>query len=496
MRGRKFILCILAILLIAVPLFAACGGGDDDKGKNTSTTSAQKDEFPLEPKRFDTTIKILCVSSSRHRYGEVQFVADEEKTGNVINDAVAKRNDYIEEKYGLKIEVAPVQYPGDEIKLTIQSGIDEYQLVNDAVYKMLPNATENFYWSLEKYLKLDSPWWDQNAIENLTVTDKTYFVAGDALITDDDNTYLMLFNKEMYANNSELSGKYGDIYQLVRDGKWTYDRLAEMAKLVSQPDTNGDWGTEGGIYGLLGDNYGSGILVSGSGATSAEKTTDGGFRLTVGSERSVNAFAKVFEIMSDKSLTLRVEQLGDSGWGKVSNMFINKQGLFYMTAASSISSIKNSTAENIVDYGVLPIPKYDEEQEKYYNGINIYQSTVLAIPTTNVEKFDATVYLLEALGYYSKNFFGGESVAHAYYETTLKLQSVNSEDDEEMLDLIFSNRLYDIGAIYNWGGLLLDVYSRTLRSGSNTLVSYIDTIKDAVEADMEQTVARYKELAS
>ena len=176
MRGRKFILCILAILLIAVPLFAACGGGDDDKEKNTSTTSAQKDEFPLEPKRFDTTIKILCVSSSRHRYGEVQFVADEEKTGNVINDAVAKRNDYIEEKYGLKIEVAPVQYPGDEIKLSIQSGIDEYQLVNDAVYKMLPNATENYYWSLEKYLKLDNPWWDQNAIENLTVTDKTYFV--------------------------------------------------------------------------------------------------------------------------------------------------------------------------------------------------------------------------------------------------------------------------------------------------------------------------------
>lgn len=496
MRGKKFILCLLALLLIASPLLAACNGNGSTNEKSTSTTSSQKDEFPLEPKKFDTTIKILCVSSSRHRYGEVQFVADEEKTGNVINDAVAKRNDYIEEKYGIKIEIAPVQYPGDEIKLSIQSGTDEYQLVNDAVYKMLPNATENYYWSLEKYLKLNSPWWDQNAIENLTVTDKTYFVAGDALITDDDNTYLILYNKEMYANNSDLGGKYGDIYKLVRDGKWTYDVMSEMAKMVSQPDANGEWGTEGGIYGLLGDNYGSGILVSGSGAMSAEKTKDGTFKLTVDSERSVNAFAKVFDLMSDKTRTLRVEQFGDSGWGKVSNMFINKQGLFYMTSAAAISTIKNSTAENVVDYGVLPIPKYDADQDKYYNGINIYQSTVLAVPTTNIEKFDATVYLLEALGYYSKNFFGKESVTHAYYETTLKLQSVNSDEDAEMLDLVFNNRLYDIGAIYNWGGTLLDVYSRTLRSGSNTLVSYVDTIKDAVQADMEKTIEAYKQLAS
>jgi hypothetical protein len=495
MRSKRLLISMLAILLIVSPLLASCE--DEKNNGKTSSTISTKDDFPLEVKDFDdTTIRILCVSSSRHRYGEVQFVGNDENKGNVINDAVQKRNDYIEEKFGLKMEIAPVTYPGDEIKLSIQSGTDEYQLVNDAVYKMLPNATQNYYWSLEKYLKLDSPWWDQNAIDNLTVTDKTYFVAGDALITDDDNTYLILFNKEMYENHSDLTGKYGSLYQLVKDGKWTYDVMTEMAKVVSKPDENGEWATKGGTYGLLGDNYGSGILVSGSGAAEAEKSADGTFKLTVDSERSVNAFNKVFELMADTSKTIRVEQFPDNtGWKTISDMFINKQGLFYMTAASSISTIKNTQAEKIVDYGVLPIPKYSKDQDKYYNGINIYQSTVLAVPTTNVEKLDATIYLLEALGYYSKNF-SGESVAHAYYETTLKLQAVNSYEDEEMLDLVFNNRLYDIGAIYNWGGNLLGVYSKVLRSGSNTLISYFETIKDAAQTEMEKTIEEYKNLAS
>jgi maltose-binding protein MalE len=134
---KRMALCILAILLMVAPLMASCNG-ETETSKPSSTVSNAEDQFPLEKKQFDTTIKILCVSSGRHRYGEMQFVANEEKEGNVINDAVAKRNDYIEQEYGIKIEVEPVKYPGDEIKLLVQSGTDEYQLVNDAVYKMVP----------------------------------------------------------------------------------------------------------------------------------------------------------------------------------------------------------------------------------------------------------------------------------------------------------------------------------------------------------------------
>ena len=496
MLNKRFILLALAILILATPLFAACKEKGDTTSKETVSVDGES-AFPLQEKFFDTTIKILCVATSRHLYGELQFVPDDEKTGNVVNDAVARRNDLIAEKYGIKIEVTALGYPsrpGEEIAQYVTSGLDEYQIVADSVDRMLPNATNNLYWSLEKDLILESSWWDQNAIQNLSITDKTYFVAGDALITDDDHTYLILYNKDMYADEGALSGKYGNIYDFVNDGKWTYDAMYEMAKAISRPDDNGQWGTTGGTYGLLGEGYGTGILVSGSGITSVEKTADGGLQLMVDSQRSVNAFDKVFDMMTDTAATIRVEQFGNEGWGLISNMFIEGKGLFYCATTQSITSIKNNTAETKVNFGVLPIPKYDEEQDNYYNGINVYQSSVLGVPVTNQKNFDATIYLMEALGYYSKNTPGGSSVTDAYYEITLKLQGMDTSEDELMLDLVFNNRLYDIGAIYNWGGSLLGIYSAVMRSGSNTLISSFESIKSGAQAAMEDTLLEYQNI--
>lgn len=496
MFNKKFLLCVLALLLITTPFLTACKTGEETSD-SASTVSGNTNAFPLEKEVFDKTIKILCVQTERHKYGELQFAPNEELEGDVINEAVKIRNNYIKETYGITIEVVPCEYPGEEIKTTVEAGLDEYQIVADAINRMLPNATANYYCSLQDDLKLGSSWWDQSAIENLSITDKTYFVAGDALLTDDDHTYLILYNKGMYAEDSGLANTYGDLYDMVNDGKWTYDKMYEMAKVIAKPDANGQIATSDGTYGLLGEGYGAGILVEGSGICSAEKTSDGGIELKVDSEQSVNAFEKVFNMMADKSTTYRVEQYGyeTGGWGMINNMFIGGQGLFYLGTTAAIGSIRDSELEDKVDFGVLPIPKYSEEQDNYYNGINVYQSTVMAIPTTNVEKKDATLYLMEALGYYSKYpVDNGDSVTSAYYETTLKLKSGVSEDDEKMLDIVFNNRLYDIGAIYNWGGNLISIYSATMKSGSNTLVSSFEAIQNGAQTAMEKTIEEYQNL--
>ena len=492
MKGKKIIICFIVILTLVLPVLVACNDDSETESK-TQTSADGETDFPLETQTFDTTIRILCVEAGRHSYGEMQFVPDEEEVGNSVNDAVKRRNDLIEQNYGISIETVPAQYPGDEIRVSIESGSDDYQLVNDSVDRMLPRATQSYYWSLEDRLLLDSPWWDQNALDNLSITDKTYFVAGDALITDDNHTYLILFNKKMYNENGDLHGHYGDMYEFVNDGKWTYEVMYEMGKKVSKPDDNGQWGTEGGTYGLIGEGYGTNILVSGSGSASAVKTGDGNIQLMVDSEKSINAFEKVFNMMTDKANTIRVEQFSEGGWGIVSNMFMTGKGLFYCTSAREIHNIKNNASESKVDFGVIPIPKYNEQQEKYYNGVNAYQSTVLAIPVTNHEKLDATLYLLEALGYWSRNT-PSESVTDAYYERTLKLQSVDAQEDADMLDLVFNNRLYDIGSIYNWGEELIGIYSRVMRSGSNTLISTYESVKEKIQADMEQTIAEYQNI--
>lgn len=495
MITKKLIVLLLALVLCVAPVLVSCGDDTADKtGESSATSGTSNKSFPLEAKKFDTTIKILA--SNRHTYGKLQFAPlDEGEEGGTaaINDAVKKRNDYLEQEYGLKIEVVTVKEPGNEISLSINSGSDEYQLVCDSVNYMLPQATNNYYWSLEKNLRLNEDWWDQNAINNLSITDKTYFVAGDALITDDDFTYMILFNKKMYEENSQLAAKYGSLYDLVNNGKWTYDVMYEMAKASSSTNANGEWLKEDCNYGFLSEGYSTNILVNGSGVSIGEKTKDGKLQLNVDSERSINAFNKVFALMTDKTATVRVEHFGEAGWGIIGTMFESGKGLFYSTPACTITGILNSKVENKVQFGVLPIPKYEEKQENYFNGINIYQSSVLAVPTTNQEKLEATCYLLEALGYYSKYDFG---VTKAYYETTLKLQGSDSENDEKMLDIVFNNRLYDIGGIYNWGGSLLGIYSAVMRSENNTLASSYEQIKSGAEVAMEKTIEEYNKILS
>lgn len=168
-------------------------------------------------------------------------------------------------------------------------------------------------------------------------------------------------------------------------------------------------------------------------------------------------------------------------------MFQNGQGLFWGTNVSSITAnLLSSTSDEIVSFGVLPVPKLDEEQDTYYNGINAYQSSVIGIPSSNGDNLEATAYLIELLGYY------GQGVKDAYYEKTLKLQAVEEDADAEMLDLIFNTRLYDLGAIFNWGGNLIGIYSSVMRSGSNTLISSFEALETAAQTAMDQTIQDYK----
>ena len=112
---KKITAFLLLALLVIVPCFAACNDPADDTGKNNSEVSEEAG-FPLEYQKFDNaTVTILAVATSRHTYGEMQFVPSDETDGNVINDVVAERNNYIEQQYGITIELVSESYPNEKI---------------------------------------------------------------------------------------------------------------------------------------------------------------------------------------------------------------------------------------------------------------------------------------------------------------------------------------------------------------------------------------------
>ena len=495
MKVSRTLLSLLLILILSFSILAACASepaGTSSTPADISGTESAAEGFPLEEKNFGgKEITILCVD--RHTYGVMQFAPDSEINANAVNDAVAERNNFIEEKYGLTIKTVGEDFPVETLRLAVTSGIDDYDMICDTILALMPLIPENLYLELDDYIDITNEWWDQNANELLTFNDTHYLVSGDAIITDDDYTYLLLFNKEMYANNSDLSGKYGDLYDLVREGKWTLDVMHEMMKAVSQPDIDGAW-TENATYGMAGSNNIGNVFMNAGGYLPAAKTADGGIEITIGNEANLDAFGRIYDIFSDTTTTLLVERFSTNGWDIVNDSFREGRSLFYSTNASTISNFKNEE-KDVVSFGVLPNPKFTEEQERYYHNVNNGNSSVLAISSTNVENLEATCYLLELLGYYGKHT-PFKSINDAYYETTLKLQSVESNDDAEMLDIVFNNRIYDVYTIMPWGSYptLGQMYGSVLTSGSNNMVSLLESKRQEIETDIQKTLDEFAKL--
>jgi hypothetical protein len=91
------------------------------------------------------------------------------------------------------------------------------------------------------------------------------------------------------------------------------------------------------------------------------------------------------------------------------------------------------------DFGIIPLPKYDEAQAAYYStpgaGINFF-----AVPVT-VKDTECVSAVLEGLA-----ILGHQDIIPTYYEIVLKSKYSRDEESAEMLDIIRENIIVDFGA--------------------------------------------------
>ena len=113
-------------------------------------------------------------------------------------------------------------------------------------------------------------------------------------------------------------------------------------------------------------------------------------------------------------------------------------------ATLRIMALESAVMRDMKDeYGVVPMPKYDEAQKDYGTLLHD-QFTVLSIPKTALDdRRDRISAVMEALCYTSYNI-----VRPAYYDVALRSKLVSDPDSAEMLDLLFSKVYIDAGVIY------------------------------------------------
>jgi len=228
------------------------------------------------------------------------------------------------------------------------------------------------------------------------------------------------------------------------------------------------------------------MLFIAGGENFAKKDSNDLPYLTLNNDRAVNVADKLFDMFKDKQAIMVMED-HSSGysdpWSDVLRaQFRRGNGAFYPTWLAIFVIFRDLET----DIGLLPLPKYDSNQDGYYHIISDWWASSIVVPATN-SKPDETGFIIEALCAESKY-----TVRPAFYEQTLTRKMMRDEDSEEMLDIILESRSYDIGYIYNWNGIR-GIFENMISSSAFSFSSEIEKKQAAIEKAMQKTIDNFIE---
>jgi len=135
----------------------------------------------------------------------------------------------------------------------------------------------------------------------------------------------------------------------------------------------------------------------------------------------------------------------------------------------------------------LPIPKYTEDQDSYHCVVSVHTCSLMGVPvvTSNPER---TGILLEALAAESKY-----TLMYAYYDVALKSKYSRDDESSEMLDIIFANRVFDLGELLNPGGLRDLILFMSDKKSYDIASAYAKLEKTAIK-QLDKTVSQVEKL--
>lgn len=408
-----------------------------------------------------------------------------EQTGDVLDDAVFALNRKIEEKLNCKLNVFDSGAAQGDCSTVIQKLL----LADDTTYDLF-NPTE---WSGAKlvsqrlflniadapYLSLDEDWWDRDYMASMTVgNDSLYTLVGNCTLDHTRFLNCVYYNRTMY---EKFYSDADSMYEVVDSGKWTYDYIKTVGKDVYQ-DLNSDQQPDINDRMALCVNWNGNVnaLYYCSDAMITDRDASGMPEIVMGRERNVDIFLKLYDLVMNSEGVIY-----DTNNDTTFNLPIFKNGLtMYLGGFLHFADRLRDMPD---DYGVIPLPKADEEQADYISMVH-QAERFMALPI-NCQKTEAVCALLEEMA-----FTGHNELLPVYYETVLKDKYVRDSESARMLDLISGNVRADIGYIFAGDFANIAYIPRSLlKEGSDGFASAYAGLEASAKEKSDALVALFGE---
>ncbi|MHB1153124.1 MAG: hypothetical protein ACYCWE_19540 [Eubacteriales bacterium] len=478
---------ILVILTLAAILIVSGCVADTGENVNTDITLAETTlaeettaglKAPDVPET-DMEGKIFTIyTQSWYDYAPLQIIdiITEELTGDSLIDATFNRNIKIEQLFDCKVEVIESSTSIDtglsQFTKTALAGDDIYDLsiMRGIQYTKLITSGALIELSEIPYVDFNNPWWDNGFLEAMSINDRKIAAVSDITMNGYLSTFVIFFNKDLIADYN-----LDDPNELVTGGTWTIDKLYSMSKTVAADlDSDGKY-TNADQYGFTYIDDVPQALLNSFGVRMAELNSEGRPVITITNEDAYGKMLHLNEILTDEEVSYNCHARSKSANLDEAGMFVDGRVLFNLGGIYYGPEMRE--AEH--DYGIIPYPKYNDEQTEYYMPTLSVCMAYIAVPVTNSD-LENTGKFFEYYGY-----LGRRDLLPAFYDTLLQRKVARDDTSGEMLDLIFKNRFYDTGLLFDFGGS-----ANKIRTMYHSLKNDFASSLAALEPKIEESITK------
>ncbi len=482
---KRIISMILAVLMLisTATLLIACGGGEAEGGSSGEVKHYEEDSIFYERSLVSDDLPEKDFGGRPFRiaaYSQGEVVVSEEKRnqGDLIQDARVARTQAVENRFNTKVEIV---YGGTYTEVdnyatkTILAGNDEFDLLFGMVMSTGGLVLKKLFlnWYDIEHIDFSKPWWYSSNSNELTYNGKNLVAISHLNSTAVTGAYCLFFNKNLAATY-----ELGDLYSIVLDGKWTFDKLAEMVKDIYSDDGN-DKRDENDFYGFAqpqGTPINSYLWAFDNPIVSPD--ADGVPQISVKTDKIDSIMQDLYDFCYNNEGVYYDPTLSNEKSIHAS-LFYSKRAVFMM---NPISTATGENLRNFEDeYGMLPLPKYTESQTSYKTMVGGHHSC-LAVPKT-CRDTEFVGIITEALSAES-----WKTLTPTIYEIALKTRYLRDSESKVVLDMIIEGTIFDFGSVYdNWKGFAFMV-SQMMGSGQSNFQSYFDSKYKAARLHYKQVV--------
>ena len=517
MTAKRVIALVLSLAMIcgALAMLVACGGnetvttkpasttatpgtGDEGNTNTPVTTTAAAPEIVEPTVEVDLdgeTITFVIADTDGDMFNNRSIFADD-STGDPVDSVICERNETVMERFNCELAIYE-EYVSDysvnaKYGDLLLSNTDEIDIIAGRQWDDAQLATKGYLKdlsTLKGYINYDQAYWSTEYIEGMNYKDKIYWLTGDLNLRYTGGFYTVFVNQTLY--NKNCAAVFGDdLYQLVYDGKWTYDNVMKMAALGwSDEGTTQDKTDIDDVLGLalpMWDNT-NGMVVA-AGIPFGTENADGSITVNItNSNKRLSDFnLKMVELLKTKGVLTYGGSYGDAMAKLASDgamMVFGRlnQAELYLTEMQS-------------GYYILPYPKLNEEQERYYS--SLHDAIALYGINASSAKIEESAAVLDYMAYLSHRDVRGE-----YYEYALKFRYTSDDGaTAKMIDFIADSATSDIvyvwcfsekfGKVFSLGSL----FRNYLKDVPSALSSQIKKVGKSWQTAADSLVTDFEEL--